>query len=297
MKSSVFGRVCSALLGAWSLILGGCGGSELDGDIAERRSALHHLPDDSFWPLPPVPPVKVVRYAGSSVTLGAGDNDAGWLLNMTDSFRGEFTELSATIAHDSLLNSPAGLDHLAIGIRGPSVDALLGELGLPLAAGTFIFGEPTGRIASQRSLQRALAGRGITLWPVGSPYCRDLSRPCAIFENYTINLTGDGLVCASGRAGCSGAVALDMTGADYQVFVSADDYDVSATISQSGVVKASLSCRDVSTTAAKPFGDTRCAPQLGDVAHGDAFIANVVYGAPVGRRVGVTDVSVRVVAY
>jgi hypothetical protein len=216
-------------------------------------------------------------YPGSTVTVGSGDNDATWLINQSDSLAIASTRLAATVTHGDALNTGFGaLDHLAIGIRGCSMDGGLQELGLPLQTGTFIFGEVVGRKVSLYNLDAMTAGRGITFWPRGdSAHCSNASRPCARFENFA---EGGGLL--------PGSVAFDVTSAPFQVTLSADDWDTTVRITQGGVTKADFSCRSVSGN------NPQCGAQAGNIAMADAFIAFVNRSPIAGRTVGATDIQV-----
>lgn len=245
--------------------------------------------------------VKSAFYGGSTVTLGTGNDNAAWYVNMSDQGGGTRTSLAATITHGGLLNGLFGLDHLAIGIRGLSVEGAFQQMGLPLQTGTFLYGEQVQQavsagIVSQSNLKALASGRGITFWPKGQPYCKDSTRPCAIFENYTTNFTADGLVCANGRNKCSGAVAVDLTSGSFQVYLGADHWDTWVDVVQNGISRASISCRTISRTAALPNGDSRCGYQTGDAAFCDAFIGNVIPGTgnAIGRTVGATNINVAV---
>lgn len=246
-------------------------------------------------------------YAGGTraitPTMSSELNDAGWLVNMSDGVWGDVTKLTATLHHGGFLaNTYTGMDHIAVGIRGASHDAGLMQMNWPVAS-RFLFGEelrPLG--GTNPALLNMIAGRGITFWPAGSTYCVDRSRPCAIFENYTVNAAKsrgepeqDGLVCRYNRFNC-GTVALPLTSASFQVRLTADDYDVRTVISQNGVTLANVSCRAL-TSSWTPGGDSRCGAQAADVALGDAFIANVIGAVPVARTVGATGITVSVGPY
>jgi hypothetical protein len=49
--------------------------------------------------------VSSASYAGSTVTLGAVDNDSMWIVNQSDSVWPESTRLTATVAHGGALNA------------------------------------------------------------------------------------------------------------------------------------------------------------------------------------------------
>jgi hypothetical protein len=249
---------------------------------------------------------KSVSYAGSvtPLTPSMSQNDAIWFVNMPDSTYGDVTKLNATITHGGLLNGPYGLDHLVVGIRGLSVEQAFQQMGKPIQTGTFLYGEEVAQAVQSGqvtidALNRLLSGRGITFWAVGSTYCQDKSKPCAIFENYTVNgRTGDGLACKDDkRDNCQGATAVALTSGSFQLNLTADDWDMRAVIIQSGKVVRSISCRAVTTNTSTPQGDPRCGAQPADVAYGDAFIGNVVHTLSFPVSVGATNIQVSVGPY
>ncbi len=276
-----------------SLVLGAAACVDADETELEREASELNLPT---W---------TTSYAGSVVTVQAApaDNNAAWLVNMTDAAWGDVTKLTGTITHGGFLQAPSGqLDHIAIGTRGASFDAGLAQFmpAIPATDSRFFFGEALERAVpgtvSVANLQRMLSGRGITFWPVNSPYCRDKARPCAIFENYTVNSRGtDGLVCRNNvRDNCVESTALTLTTAPLQVTVVADDWDVRTTIRQGGVHRATISCRTITTSASAPQGDARCGAQAQDAAYGDSFVANVITTTSAPRSVGATGLTVTV---
>jgi hypothetical protein len=113
-----------------------------------------------------------------------------------------------------------------------------------------------------------------------------------IFENYTVNLDGPGLVCSNNQTyPCANSVPLSLSTAPFQIQVIADGWDTRTVVTQNGQTKANVSCR------ASTGNDYRCGPQPGDVAVGDAFIANVVQNHGTGysgRQLGALNVTVRV---
>jgi hypothetical protein len=247
--------------------------------------------------------VSRVATAGQSPTIQNSDpNDAVHFLNARDSVWGEVSELTATIVHDGFLNTNAGLDHMALSVRGASMEGVLGGMGYGAnAPSAFTYGEhvnaafAAGQI-TLTNLHRAISGRGPTFWPAGTPMCRDTRYPCMIFENYTVNLSGPGLVCqtTSPANPCGYDVALPISSANFEVRVQADDWDTTTTVSQGGRVIATSSCRAISGN------DARCGPQSGDAAQGDAFVANVVRNTgpgSSGRRLGTINPVVRVLRY
>lgn len=225
----------------------------------------------------------------------AAPNDAILFVNGSDTARGQRTVLNATLVHDGyLLNAAYGLDHMVVSVRGSSAGRLFSRLGLSASTPSYFgYGEHLGAnhgpAAAGTALGEALYGRGPTFWPAGSPRCRDSRYACMLFENYTIQVSTavnlcDGLICGYD-------VPLPLTSAAFQVSVTADDWDMIATVSQNGTVIANVSCR------ALTYNDARCGAQSTDIGHIDAFIANVVNdGNPgsSGRRLGATNVTVRV---
>lgn len=247
--------------------------------------------------------VSRVAAAGQSPTIpNSNPNDAVQFLNARDTAWGELSELTATIVHDGFLNTNAGLDHMALSVRGASMEGVLGGMGYGAnAQSVFTYGEhvsaalSAGQI-SLGDLHRALSGRGPTFWPTGTPMCRDTRYPCMIFENYTVNLSGPGLVCqtTSPANRCNYDVALPISSANFEVRVRADEWDTTTTVSQGGRVIATASCRAISGN------DQRCGEQSGDAAQGDAFVANVVRNTgpgSSGRRLGTINPIVRVLRY
>lgn len=239
-----------------------------------------------------------VYFSGQSVLIpNANPNDAVWFFNNPDHLWGQLSELSATIVHDGFLNGPHGLDHIAISVRGASMEGLLQQIG-PSSASTwrFTFGEHVSAAVAAGTvgmpqLRAALSGRGPTFWPVGAGVCSTAGMPCMVFENYTVNLDAPGLVCANNAWPCSAAVALPLGTGPFQVHVSADAWDTRTIVTQNGWTLANVSCRAISG------GDARCGAQPGDQADGDAFIANVVADSGSGwsgRQLGALDVTVRV---
>lgn len=247
--------------------------------------------------------VSRVAAAGQTPIIPNSDpNDAVQFLNARDTVWGDRSELTATIVHDGFLNTSAGLDHMALSVRGASMEGVLGGMGYGVnAPSAFTYGEhvsaayAAGQI-TLTNLHRALSGRGPTFWPAGTPLCRDTRYPCMIFENYTVNLSGPGLVCqtTSPANRCGYDVALPISSANFEVRVQADDWDTTTTVSQGGRVIATASCRAISGN------DMRCGPQSGDAAQGDAFIGNVVRNTgpgSSGRRLGTINPVVRVLRY
>jgi hypothetical protein len=240
-----------------------------------------------------------VYFSGQSVLIPQADpNDAVWFFNNPDHIWGERSELTATIVHDGFLNGPYGLDHLAVSVRGASMDGLLQQIGpSSTTPWRFTWGEniaagvQAGSIGVPQ-LHAALSGRGPTFWPAGSPVCSNSSMPCLVFENFTVNLSGPGLVCSGNQVyPCANSVSLALSTAPFQIKVLADGWDTSTVVTQNGQIKANVSCR--SSTG----NDPRCGSQPGDVAVGDAFIANVVQSTGTGwtgRQLGALDVTVRV---
>ncbi len=220
------------------------------------------------------------QYAGSTVTLGAGDNDAVWIVNQSDAVWSDRTQLNATVTHGGALNaSGTGLDHIAISVRGLSVEGAFQQMMKPLQTGTFLFGEEVSRAGlTTANLKSLISGRGITFWAVGASQCSDSTRPCARFENYTFNFDGPGLIPNS--------VPLSVTTAPFQVKLTADDYDMSFTVLQNGVVRSSASCRALGNNS------NLCGAQPDDTATADAFVAFVNHAPIAGRTVGGTNISV-----
>jgi len=243
--------------------------NEFDENVDEQQSALI---------------MANASYAGSTVTLNSGYNDSNWLVNQSDTVWADNTRLTATINHGgALLNGFGALGHIAIGIRGCSFDWGFQQMGLPLQTGTFLFGEKVqedyaAKKLSLVNLHAMVSGRGITFWPRGTSHCADSTRPCAIFENFTANTTGGGLV--------PGSVALDVTSSPFLVSLSADNWDTYVKVIQGGITRADVSCRSISGNS--PL----CGPQAGDVAVADAFIAFVNSPAMAGRTVGATGIQV-----
>jgi hypothetical protein len=247
--------------------------------------------------------VSRVSAAGQTPIITNSDpNDAVQLLNANDGAWGDLSELTATIVHDGFLNTNAGLDHIAVAIRGGSMEGMLGQMGYGAnTPSVFTYGEHVGAAVgtgqvSVANLHRALSGRGPTFWPAGTPMCRDSRHPCMIFENYTVNLSAPGLVCqtTSPANPCGYDVALPIGAANFEVRVQADDWDTTTTVSQGGQVIATASCRALSGN------DARCGPQAGDVAQGDVFIGNVVRNTgpgSSGRRLGTINSTARVLRY
>jgi hypothetical protein len=251
--------------------LAGCVGSA-EGEAVEGEDALGVQRDALI--------VSSAFYAGSTVTLGAGNNDAVWIVNQSDSVWPESTRLTATVAHGGALNAAGtGLDHIAISVRGMSADGGLQHLGLPLQTGTFLFGETVSSSGMPTMTLRAFtSGRGITFWGVGSTMCSDMTRPCARFENYTYNWDGPGLIPNS--------VPLNVTTAPFQVTLTSDAYNMSFSVTQGGVVKSSASCRSLGNNS------SLCGQQPNDAGAVDAFVAFVNHAAIAGRTVGATNVQV-----
>jgi hypothetical protein len=247
--------------------------------------------------------VSRVAAVGQSPMIPYSDpNDAVLFVNGPNWAQGDQSELTATIVHDGFLNTNAGLDHIAVSVRGASMESLLGSMGYGASAtSAFTYGEyvsaavGSGQV-SINALYQALSGRGPTFWPAGTPMCRDTRYPCMIFENFTVNLSGPGLVCqtTSPANRCGYDIALPLSSAPFEVRVVADDWDTSTTVTQGGRVIATASCRAVSGN------DARCGPQTGDVAQGDAFIANVMRNSgpgSSGRRLGGINATARVLRY
>lgn len=247
--------------------LAGCVGSvEDEAEVGVQRDALT---------------ITSALYAGSTVVLGAGDNDAVWIVNQSDSVWAESTRLTATVTHGGGLNAAGtGLDHIAIGVRGLSVDGAFQQMGLPLQTGTFLFGETMANAGlPPATLKAATSGRGITFWAVGAAsQCADPTRPCARFENYTFSHQGPGLIANS--------VPLNVTTAPFQITLESDAYDMSFTVTQGGVVKSSASCRALGNNS------NLCGQQPDDAGAADAFVAFVNHAAMAGRTVGGTNIRV-----
>jgi hypothetical protein len=253
----------------WFLLatcLAGCvAGEEGEAGVAERGEGL--VVANAFYP-------------GSTVTLSAGDNDAVWLVNQSDAIWTESTRLTATVNHGGALNvAGSGLDHIAVGVRGLSVEGAFQQMGLPLQTGTFLFGESVSRAGlTPTNLKSLTSGRGVTFWAVGASQCFDKLRPCARFENYTFNHSGPGLI--------AGPVALNLTTAPFQLTLTSDAYDMSFSVAQGGVVKGSGSCRAVGGNSGL------CGQQPDDVGAADAFVAFVNHDPIAGRTVGGTNIGV-----
>jgi hypothetical protein len=223
-------------------------------------------------------------YAGSTTIVSgawnnAPNNNAAWLINQSDALSILNTRLTATVTHDGALTTAAsGINHVAIGIRGCSMDAGLLEMNMPLQTGTFVWGEVVASTVSQKTLYDMTAGRGITFWPIGTTMCADLTRPCARFENYA-EVQGVPQVLP-------GPVALSLTAAPFQVVLFADDWDTTVKVMQDGVTKANISCRTVSGN------NPQCGAQPYNVAMADAFIAFVNDEVNPARTVGATSITV-----
>lgn len=247
--------------------------------------------------------VSRVSTAGQTASIPNTDpNDAVLFLNGPDSIWGDRSELTATIVHDGFLNTNAGLDHMALSVRGASMEQMMAAMGYGTnTAWKFTFGEYISQAAASgqlsiSALYRAISGRGPTFWPKGSALCRDSRFPCMVFENYTVNQSGPGLVCQTPLTTnpCGYDVALPVSSANFEVRVQADDWDNTTTVTQGGIVIATASCRTMSGN------DARCGVQSGDVAHGDAFIANVVRNTgpgSSGRRLGAINITERVLRF
>lgn len=247
--------------------------------------------------------VSSVYSPGETATIPNSDpNDAVLFLNGPDSAWGDYTELTATIVHDGFLNTSSGLDHIAVSIRGASLEQMMAAMGY--GANTpwkFTFGEYVSQAAasgqlSTTALHRALSGRGPTFWPKGHPLCSDNRYPCLVFENYTVNLSGPGLVCQSTSMSnpCGYDVALPISTANFEIRVVADNWDTTTMVTQGGNVIANVSCRT------RSGNDARCGMQSGDAAQGDAFFGNVVANTgpgSSGRRLGAINASVRVMRF
>jgi len=224
--------------------------------------------------------VASASYAGSTVTLGAGNNDAVWIVNQSNSVWADSTSLTATVAHGGALNAAGtGLDHIAIGVRGLSVEGAFQQMGLPLQTGTFLFGEMVASAGlTPANLKALTSGRGITFWAVGAPQCSDPTRPCARFENYTYSHHGPGLIANS--------VPLNVTEASFQVTLVSNEYNMSFTVKQGGIVKSSATCRALGNNS------DLCGQQPDDAGTADAFVAFVNHAAIAGRTVGGTNINV-----
>ena len=79
---------------------------------------------------------------------------------------------------------------------------------------------------------------------------------------------------------------LDVTTAPFQITLESDAYDMSFTVTQSGVVKSSASCRALGNNS------KLCGQQPDDVGAADAFVAFVTHAAMAGRTVGGTNIRV-----
>jgi hypothetical protein len=219
-------------------------------------------------------------YAGTTLTLGSGDNDAVWFVNQSDAVWSDRTQLNAIVTHGGALNaSGTGLDHIAISVRGLSVEGAFQQMMKPLQTGTFLFGEAVSRAGlTTANLKALISGRGITFWGVGASQCSDSTRPCARFENYTFNFDGPGLIPNS--------VPLNVTTAPFQVVLISDDHDMSFKVLQNGVVRSSASCRALGNNS------SLCGQQPDDAGTADAFVAFVNGPGIAGRTVGGTSISV-----
>jgi hypothetical protein len=227
-------------------------------------------------------------YPGTTVTLPSGDNDGYWIVNQPDRIYTDRTRMTNTINHGgALLSNATGLDHIVMSVRGSSLDAGLQILSpsVPIV-GAMYYGEFVGRTVPNPHLANMISGRGITFWPAGSSNCTDKSRPCAIFENYTIQSTpptyphyGDGLMESGNRA-------LSLTSSPFNVTLTADDYDLIVSVTQNGVNKGNFSCRTITGN------DPRCGAQANDAGYADAFAAFVNGSAMTGRTIGVTNINV-----
>ncbi|MFY9224112.1 MAG: hypothetical protein WAQ98_15685 [Blastocatellia bacterium] len=228
------------------------------------------------------PPQYSASYPGSTITLGSGDNDGAWFVNQSDSIYTDRTRMTNTINHGgALLSTFSGLDHIVMGVRGSSLDEGLQILapGVPIV-GTWYYGEYVGRTVPTPALYKMISGRGITFWAAGTnSRCADSSRPCAIFENYTTNLSGPGLIE-------SGKYPLNLSSSPFNVTLTADDYDMTVIVTQNGVNKGTFSCR------AMTGNDYRCGAQANDAGYADAFAAFVNGPAMAGRTIGVTNINV-----
>lgn len=229
-------------------------------------------------------PQYTASYGGSTITLGAGDNDGAWFVNQSDRIYTDQTRMTNTINHGgALLSTASGLDHIVMSVRGSSLDAGLQILapGVPIV-GTWYYGEYVGRTVPSPHLEKMISGRGITFWPAGTnSICTDKTRPCAIFENYTIqSTTGSGGLIESGKR------ALSLTSSPFNVTLTADDYDMTVSVTQNGVNKGTFSCR------AMTGNDNRCGSQINDAGFADAFAAFVNGPAMAGRTIGVTNINV-----
>jgi hypothetical protein len=227
-----------------------------------------------------------VSYPGNTVTLDAQPNDAMYLVNQVESIGSESTRLAASITHGgSLQGVSSGLDHIVLSVRGARLDGALSQLGLPLQTGNFIFGENARAAFDAGTLNLTnfmglTSGRGITFWPAGSPNCPPGSpKPCALFENYSTNWENlAGLITSS-------STPVDLNAGPFTVALVANDYDMTATVSQNGVQRLNLSCR------ASTWGDARCGAVAGDLGIADGFIAFVDDNRMAGRTVGATGIQ------
>ena len=237
--------------------------------------------------------VASVTSPGHTAYVNRNDpNDVILLFNNPDSAWGERTRLTATIVHDGFLQSTSyGLDHMALSVRGASMESVLPYLGYASSSPTYFgLGEQIGSSAPWSAVSKVISGRGPTLWPAGTPLCGNTAQPCLIFENYTVNLNGPGLIC-QGSSPCGYAVPVPVTTAPFQITVTADDWDVRTIVSQNGRTLVNVSCRAMTNN------DARCGAQSGDHADGDAFIGNVVRNTgsgSTGRRLGATNIGVTV---
>ena len=239
-------------------------------DVGEQQSALRP---------------RSATYAGNTVTLGSTLNDAAWFVNMPDSLVPLSTQLTTTLTHGGALQNGYGkLGHIAVSIRGGSAENSFAELGWSLQTGTHFFGEQIttanaeGRLSTW-SMYELISGRGITFWPVGTSFCPVATKPCAIFENYTAHaFQGGGLMT-------QGAVALDVSTAPFSLNLIADNSNTTVTVTQNGVQKLNVSCRQVTGN------DSRCGDTAYNVGLADAWVGFVAAPAPAmqGYTVGATS--------
>lgn len=214
------------------------------------------------------------------------NNDTIWLVNQSDSIYTDRTRMTNTINHNgTLLSDTSGLDHIVMSVRGSSLDAGLQILAPGVSiVGTWYHSRKVAEKVENTALASMLSGRGITFWPAGSQNCTDRSRPCAIFENYTIQSTlGNGGLMKSGNR------ALSLTSSPFNVTLTADDYDMTVSVTQNGVNKGTFSCR------AMTGNDYRCGAQANDAGYADAFAAFVnqkFNDSMTGRTIGVTNINV-----
>lgn len=225
-------------------------------------------------------------WAGSQLPLGTTEpNNATWVLNAPNGLAGVRTEVSATIVHGGFLNQPVGAtgwDHLAILTRGTNLESSLSYIGYPSSTPhLFFYGEGLGSGPTVNSIAR---GRGPTFWAKGTSFCgaANTTQPCMILENYTVNLSGPGLITEA-------PIVLPVSDAPFDVFIETTQNNIEVFVWQGGQLKASINCQQ-----ARP-GDHRCGTQPGDTVRGDVMFAHIIHTVPAAhahRPVGVLNPSV-----